>query len=402
MCSYAYENVMFLHKLHLHCFRNITDFSFYPSEQNIIIGDNGHGKTNLLEALVFLTYGKSFRVHNVDSLIQNGANASFVSAKVVKNNQHNVFRFCLEKLGSKQFYINDKKTSSSFIHREFPLIVFSPESLVLLKGSAEHRRWWLDYWLSSQNQGLCVREFKQALMQKNSILKQIRQKFISVKRGSEILDSINEVFIQKSLNLVATRKHMLESLNGFLEESSQFIFQNQSSLLSQQIKNNVKISYCIKGITSEKPENLKKEFTQKIQENNLKEQEAGVSLYGAHRDDFQIFFRGKDNRYFCSQGEQRGLLLSLKIAQILWFYRVQKKTCLLLLDDIFSEIDTHLTINLLCFLNKIPSQKILTSTHVPTFLDKKQFQIFYIKNGFLKKDILHGRKTKVKSKYKSL
>lgn len=375
---------MVLKHLNLKCFRNYSQFSFFPEEQNLIIGDNGQGKSNLLEALVFLTYGRSFRSYNIQSLIKEGCLEAHVFAEIVDKDKHSVLRFSLEDSGSKQFFINEKKHTSFALYKELPLIIFSAESLALLKGSGTYRRWWLDYWLATQGHKLVVQEFKQSLIQKNNLLKRIQKGFISKSKGAVFLESLNEIFIKKSLNLIKARKQVIQDLSGFLEESGSFIFNHIKKDFKQSLEPIIQIIYCIKGIEKE-AENLEDEekqaelFSQKVLKNSFKEQEAGMSLYGPHRDDFKILFKKKDSRFFCSQGQQRGLLLSLKMAQILWIYHVQKKTCLLLLDDVFSEIDKHLVLNLLYFLNKVPSQKILTSTKIPSFLDQKKFKIFKLK-----------------------
>ena len=144
----------------------------------------------------------------------------------------------------------------------------------------------------------------------------------------------------------------------------------------------------MKGIKEKEKEFF---FKRKVKEACHREQIAGVSLYGAHRDDFQVLFQERDSRYFCSQGEQRGLLLALKVSQVLWLNDTQKKTCLLLLDDVFSEIDKHIVLNLLCFLSEIPSQIILTSVKTPSFLDRKKFQVLYLCEGTLRKENLSER-----------
>ena len=196
------------------------------------------------------------------------------------------------------------------------------------------------------------------------------------------------------------RRLALEELNLFLTESTDFIFrdfkgENNKTRKSKELK--IGLSYIMKGEEQETDDFIKREgfFKQNSSKRLFQEMEAGLSLHGAHRDDFKVFFQGRDSRYFCSQGQQRALLLSIKIAQILWLFRVQKnKGLLLLLDDVFSEIDKHLIFNLLQFLNEIPSQTILTSTKTPSFLDKRKFQVFHLNEGVLRKENTSGRKSK--------
>ena len=141
------------------------------------------------------------------------------------------------------------------------------------------------------------------------------------------------------------------------------------------------LSYERRGL---KGDFWQKDFKAQVWQNENKEKLTGLSLYGAHRDDFILNLNGQDSRYFCSQGQQRGLILTLKIAQILWLSQVIKASPLLLLDDIFSEIDNRLLLNLLQFLEDLPVQTILTSTREPLCLNKRAFKKLYLKAGVLK------------------
>ena len=388
--------MMFLKKLELCCFRNYTRLCFFPSERTLIVGGNGQGKTNILEALVLLSYGRSFRAQIPESFVQRGKKSALISAEIFKESGGNQLKLSLENSGKKQFWINEKRSPALSLGLELPLIVFSPESLSLLKGSAEQRRMWLDNWLNMLGRGHAVRNFKKALIQKNSLLKQIRKGLVSGKKARPLLESLNEIFVEKSLHLVRARKQALQELSVFLKEGSAFIFKNFSKKNMENLKLETKILYWMKEQEGSKErgeqtqrreaeENTEESFRKEAEKRLFQEQEAGLSLYGAHRDDFLLSFQGQNSRYFCSQGQQRGLLLALKIAQILWLYRVQKKNCLLLLDDVFSEMDKQIVLNFLCFLKEVPSQIILTSTNIPVFLDKKQVQIFNLKEGVLRK-----------------
>ena len=378
---------MFLEKLELRSFRNYNHFCFSPSLKTLIVGDNGLGKSNLLEALFLLSSGgRSFRASSSESLIQEGSFSAHISAWIHQKEKTYRLALFLDRMGQKTFWINEKKTLGSRMSKTFPAILFSPESLNLLKGSAEQRRHWLDHWLIVTGKAFVVQEFKKALQQKNSILKKIRAGELSSQKATNLMQSVNELFIEKSLNLIHLRKESLRDLNIFLNESGALIF---------GALKNIRLSYQIKGLENiEEKEETALLFKKKVEKNAFLEQSAGFSLYGAQRDDFKLFFNGRDSRYFCSQGEQRSLLFSLKTAQALWFHRVQESACLLLLDDVFSEIDKQMLFNLLGFLENIPSQALLTSTKADSFLNKKRFQVFSLKEEVLRKDYSGERRDK--------
>ena len=208
-------------------------------------------------------------------------------------------------------------------------------------------------------------------------------------KAGRLLESVNEVFIPKSLSLMSARKKALRGLSEYLAESGALIFRERMDQ-----PQSIQVFYSIKGLNSGEREEGHR-FRKKVEESGFLEQSAGSCLYGAHRDDFQLFFQGKDSRYFCSQGQQRALLISLKTAQVLWFHHIQKSPCLLLLDDVFSEIDKHIVCNLLHFLEEIPSQAILTSTAINSLFNRKRFQVFNIKKGVLRKDFISGKRDQI-------
>ncbi len=376
---------MFVEKLEVHCFRNYSHLCFFPASKSLIVGDNGQGKTNLLEALVLLAYGRSFRASHLGSLVQEGKDAASILAWVSEEERKSVLRLCLNKKEQRKFWVNNKRKTPSSMGAELPLIVFSPESLKLLKGAAEQRRYWVDGWLSLCGQAPVVEAFKKVLIQKNRLLRQTQKGSISLNNARAWLESVNEVFIEKSLALVQARIQAVQDLSLFLEESGAILFKGSKEGVEE-----IKGSYSMKGWDGKEEQRLF--LREKLEKSFFKEQAAGTSLYGAHRDDLTFFFKGKDSRYFCSQGQQRAVVLALKIAQSLWFHRVRKKGCLVLLDDVFSEIDKHVIFSLLHFLDEIPSQTIVTSTKSTPLLKEMRFQVFNLKEGLLRKDIWSERK----------
>ena len=370
---------MFLEKLKLENFRNYSRFCFYPSQRTLILGNNGQGKTNLLESLSLLAYGKSFRVALPCSLVQEGKSQAEVFADIVSEKKHTNLKFLLKTTGEKSFFINNKKALSNEMSQTLPLAVFSPESMTFLKGSAEQRRDWMDACLKSLGQGVKVREFKKALMQKNAFLRELQKDFKPSDKAISYLQSLNEVFKEKSLALITARSKLLKKLGTFYHESYRQIFKD----IGLQIKNSnqIKLVYLRSGKKLE--QDLETDFNQDLSQVFLKEQKAGLSLLGPHRDDFKINLNGKDARFYCSQGQQRALILALKTAITLFFYRVRHEVCLILLDDIFSEIDNRFLKNLLSFFNSLSSQIIITATKTPDFLDKKKVATFYLEKGVL-------------------
>ena len=385
---------MLLKKITLKNFRNYREFVFTPALRSLVVGDNGKGKTNLLEAISLLFLSRSFRVSLPESLINDQTKPALISAHIWQEKKTNILQLILKSSsGKKQIFVDGKKSSSFFVSSRWPVVLFSPESLTFLKGSAQQRRDWLDLCLIQKGDSLAVRDFKRILKQKNQLLNQVKKSEISRAKAVDMLSSLNEIFSHKACNLVVARRAFLKEIEEFLLPMADILF-NLKSL--RKIRN----GYFVKGLDSdrilidrasstietmgeinmESEEDFLQKFQEKLDERLDLELINGVCLYGPHRDDFKLFFEGKQARYFCSQGQQRGLLLALKLAQIEWLKEKQSKSALLLLDDVFSEIDKHLLLNLLQFLERASVQMVLTSTKVPSCLDTQKFSVFYLKN----------------------
>jgi len=192
---------MFLKRLSLYNFRNYERLCFFPEQCSLIVGENGAGKTNILEALFFLVRGRSFRSSYPGSLIFYEKPVSQVSAEFAFDQKEEKVDMFLEKTGKKKVYLNGKVTTSSFLNRRIVTVLFSPESLTLLKSSANYRRLWVDQWLEMRGEDHYVRQFKKILIQKKRLLAQIKTGLISQKQGKHLQEGINEIFLQNSLNL---------------------------------------------------------------------------------------------------------------------------------------------------------------------------------------------------------
>ena len=384
MCYNAHANLMLLTKLELSNFRNYSQISFLAEPRMIIVGPNGEGKTNLLEALFLLIKGRSFRANYAGSFVQYEKPSAKISAEFFQGGNRNIIEMFLNREGKKKIFFNGKPSLSSFLNHHVSLILFSPESLSLLKGSSEKRRLWLDHWLGMQGNGKCVREFRKVLIQKNQLLRQIKSGHISKKQGQSLLESVNYIFVQKSLALSRAREKSLQELDAFFLERAKTILRNRQTDFGQ--KPAFRLQYMNKvlnGNVGDVSFEEERRVLAKLEETAFLEQERGSCLFGAHQDDFQVLYKEKDAKYFCSQGEQRALLIALKKAQIQWIDVFQKRPSLLLLDDVFSEMDKHRVLNLLDFLQGFPTQMILTSTEVPTLFFKKHFRVFSLKKGTL-------------------
>jgi DNA replication and repair protein RecF len=374
-------------QLFLYKFRNYDELSLDLNQGlNVILGHNGQGKTNLIEAIYLLSQGRMFRPGQLNTIINKNNNPLFhtqVSAKFLKDGAENKIKFNIQN-NKKKYLLNEKVLSSKMNQQKFQTVLFSPESLSAIKSGPEQRRGLIDEILvldNPENQKI-LNEYTKTLRTKNRILKDYRAEKISKVEFLSLIDSLNEIFLQQSLNLTQLRLHAIEA-----------IIESVQSIYSHIQHKNVDISveYQVSGqnILGWQPEEIQSLLEKRQSELFSAEMHSGSSLTGAHRHDIAILCDGEDSRYYCSQGQQRAIILSFKIAQILNYIKKFKEAPILLLDDVLSELDKEKRTYLVDFINAVEAQIFITSTELA--LDKKQefkedVSIFVVNNGTIKKE----------------
>ncbi len=308
--------------LRLQNFRSYQDESFeFGPGVNIIVGPNGSGKTNLLEAIQVLATGWSYRAE-VEELIRFEADWTRLDADVGGVNRS--VKVELEHGRPKKSYVFDDKPYKILTHAHtLPIVLFEPNHLLLLHGQPENRRLYLDSIIEQLSPGFAQvrKHFRRVLAQRNALLKSPRrpsndQLFVWNLRLSELGGTI-----------ARERFDLIERIAIGLPERYNDIAGTK--------KNDVSISY-----KSKLPHGTYESALLKALEHNLEHDIArGFTGYGPHRDDFIVLFDGHPAGGMASRGETRTALLALKIfeLQLLEAQRGQKP--LLLLDDVFSELD---------------------------------------------------------------
>ncbi len=327
---------------------------------NLILGQNGQGKTNLLESVYLLTTGTSFRYGDVESYIN-----------FTQPDPRLLIRGTLERQGlvsdvrysltnrTRTIEINGKKSTTTKLTELFSTVLFSPESLMSIKGPPEQRRELLDEMVISINQGsrTLFTQFRRALRSRNRILSAIAQGEMSRNLGVPVLESLNPTYFDLAVKITMSRLSLLRKIMPLAAEIFSSITRNATPL---------SLEYVASGNSF-----LKKELTdiydamhkRKIElfESELS---AGTTIIGPQKHDIQFRYGGKDSRIYCSQGQQRAIILSLKIAQIRYHYELYKFFPILLLDDVMSELDPEVRKGLITFLNETDAQTLITTTDV--------------------------------------
>ena len=353
-----------LEKLELSNFRNINKLQLdFGKGVNIFLGKNGQGKTNIIESIYLLTKGHSFRPGKNDTFIKKGDNNSKVIGFIKGRGRED--EVSLSLLGNKKiFEINKKRISSIKLAKSYSNVLFSPESLSAIKNGPEERRSLVDDFLVSHLavNASTILDYRKCVRSRNRVLKNFKQGFSSKEECQRLLESLNPSLLSLGLRLTWSRINSLKDISQFLVKSFKQITKSANVDIS--------VDYLIssKSALSMEKEEIYDAMQKRLSELENSELATGVTLVGPHKHDMQFLYQGEDSRYFCSQGEQRALILSFKMAQVMYYYRAYGEYPILLLDDVLSELDEFRRKNLIEFLSEIKSQIFITATEISSSL----------------------------------
>jgi len=373
--------------LRIRNFRNFESIEMVPGDRiNVLFGENAQGKTNFLETIYTLTHGRSFRTADSQNLLlqsqTDGNDFAAVDAWIEKKDL--LFRAHFALSGKdKSLKVNDKKISTSTLRKEFSTVLFSPESLSVIKNSDSERRDLLDDLLLSvfHQKTKVIDDFKRALKQRNRLLKDFKEGTLEVSRENvAFLDTLTQSFLKISADLVVLRLAALERMKESLREALCFVFQDDNVEIA--------VEYVISGKIFHEcnTEEIHNAMYNRWQELKAAEVKSGLSLVGPHKHDIRIVFNGKDARFFCSQGQQRLIILAFKMAQIRLHYDLHGIYPILLLDDVLSEIDEKKRMKLIEYLETVNAQIFITTTEqtVLKYLNSKILSVFEVENGHIR------------------
>ena len=325
---------MNLCELSLSGFRNYENLVFQAEPGvNLIVGDNAQGKTNLLEAIVYLGTGKSFRAQKSGELVRFGADFADLSVRVNSQGREQTLRSVIfPDRRPRQLWRNGVKQKSA---REFsgvlPTVLFCPEDLMVLKTGASARRRLGDGALCQlrPNYDAALAEYGRLLEHKSKILKE-RHKNPAL---LEILPEYNLRLCQVGALLISYRSRFYQGLG-----KAASVYHGQFSGGSEDFS----LEYHTVSTVTDPFASVKK-LTENLQEHMehhaRAELESGLCLTGPHRDDFDVKLSGLSVKTYGSQGQTRTAAISLKLAQRELMRREHGQEPVLLLDDVLSELD---------------------------------------------------------------
>jgi DNA replication and repair protein RecF len=372
---------MVFKEIYLRNYRNFSELSAqFSPRMNFFIGDNGQGKTNLLEAMYLFSDGDSFRYGDNAVLIKNGENESYLRLLAVSKGLQYELTGQIQK-SKKTFFANEKKITGAELRKRFTSILFSPESLASIKEGADYRRDLVDNLLVSiepTNADL-LSEYKRALKTRNKIFKDHLDGLSPKNETLALLESLEPSFLRLATQVTMAR---MAALKAILPE-----FNAAMQDISCEKSVDISVEYVISGQNAlEKSlEEVDAILHKRLMELRDAEVATGASLVGPQKHDIIFLYGQKDSRFYCSQGQQRAIILSFKMAQIVYHRRVHGFYPALMLDDVLSELDEGKKSALINFLHEINTQIFITSTDLtlPRNFALENISVMTVKNGAL-------------------
>ncbi|KRK95314.1 DNA replication/repair protein RecF [Companilactobacillus futsaii] len=347
---------MFVKELKLQNYRNYESLNvnFSPAI-NVFLGENAQGKTNLLESMYFLALTRSHRTSNDKDLIRWGSDFARISGTVIKDNSSRLkLDLVISKSGKKAKLNNlEQRKLSSYIGN-LNVVLFSPEDLSIVKGNPGIRRKFIDmeFGQMSAQYLKTMSQFKAVLKQRNAYLKKLQHHQAN---DMIYLDVLSDQFSAYCAEVIFSRLQFLQKLQNHIEKIHGNITENNE---------NLKIVYkTFFNVEGKSLENIYDTFKDNFKQNYQKEIKRGVTLFGPHRDDIKFLVNEKNVQDFGSQGQQRSVALSLKLAEVELIKDQVGDYPILLLDDVLSELDHKRQTHLLSSIKK-GIQTFITTTSI--------------------------------------
>ena len=305
-----------------------------------MIGENAQGKTNLMESIYLSVLGKSFRASRDEEMIRWGCSYSRIEIDYSDQIDRHQILFMIKGDSQRENFRNGQPCKKKDVVGTVKAVFFCPEDLALVKGAPQNRRRFLDLFLSQidRNYYRALLKYSRILLQRNSFLKKIcerkcRETLLDI--WDEQLADIAELIVQKrreivkDLSLIANKRY--SRIAGGAEDFSAHYFVSSPNEKDKEQRDN----------------DYGQWFRHILKQTRQMDIFRGMTQIGPHRDDLQLFIDQHEGRIFSSQGQQRSVVLALKLAEIEMIHHHTGEEPVLLLDDVMSELDIKRRKNLL-------------------------------------------------------
>lgn len=335
---------MIIKKLALKNFRNYEDLNIcFDSKLNSLCGQNAQGKTNLMEAIYFACLGKSFRSSKEKQLIQWGkeySKISLIAGNGIREKKIEVILQSSQKKIVKMDGLTIKRIGD--VLGEVPIVFFSPDELKLVKESPEERRRFINIDLSQTNKKYfyLLSRYEKILDNRNKLLKTSKD----IETLKETIEIWDKSLVNIGIKIIKERESFVRHIEPFAQKAHEYISGGEK----------IRLVY-------KKPEvETEEEYLKKLSKLVEKDYKLGYTSFGPHRDDIDIYLNDEEVKSFGSQGQQRTVALSLKLAELEFIKEAKGEYPILILDDVFSELDAQRRTRLMKFTSRC--QTFVTST----------------------------------------
>ena len=364
--------MVYLNDIKISNFRNYFNLNIKFSKNiNIFVGDNALGKTNLIESIYVLALTKSFRPVNDNSLLKSNEQSYCLTGNINKNNFCDELKIIYNENG-KTYHLNDKNNvKNSDYLSNMNVIVFSPDDLEIIKGSPDIRRRYMNLEIVQLNSfySKVLSDYNSLLKMRNDYLKKMKS---NIKIDETYLSILESHLINRAIYIYKTRNKFLKKISNISKD-----------IYKQTME---KDGFNIKYVTAPHIDNftddeITKTMEESFKNNRDKEISYGSTLYGPHKDDFYFMLNDDNLKLIGSQSQQKLSVLVFKLAEIELFYMQSDEYPILLLDDIFSELDDKRKNNVLSYLKK-DIQTFITTTDINNISNEiiENAKIFKISN----------------------
>ncbi|MDD4002961.1 MAG: DNA replication/repair protein RecF [Clostridia bacterium] len=329
---------------------------------NILTGKNAQGKTNLIEAVYLCCVGKSFRGKDKE-LILKGQGSSTVEVNALKAyGQHRV-KIYLSQTENKKILINDIPVlKTGELLGGINAVYFSPDELKLVKDAPACRRKFLDVDISQINKKYfyTLISYNKILQQRNNVLKS------SQKSLRPMLEIYDEQLASAGSYIISSRMEFISSIYDDVKKIHKTLSHSEELEISYQS------SLSLQG-------DIKQNFLNNLKSSREKDLKLGYTTVGPHRDDIKILLSNLDVKIYGSQGQQRTCALSIKLSELNYYKKITGEYPLLLLDDVFSELDIFRRKRLLSYCDYV--QTIITTTENIKDLHNNTTAVYSVNSG---------------------
>lgn len=364
---------MMLSQISLHNYRNYERAEvLFGQGIQLLTGKNAQGKTNLLEAILYLSTTRSHRTKDDQDLIKQGSDAFFMKGLIQKENRKQELRVAVNTKGKNLFvYQNPVNKVSDFIG-EFNAVMFCPDDMMLFHASPRVRRRFVDMELSKIS-----KKYTNTLFTAQKLLKERNAYLKQEKIDDAYLEVVTDQLIDASVIVMKQRFFFLKNLIAKCQTFYQMMTQDDTIL-------DIEYLSCV-AFQDEKvlKDELKKKYQKSMQRDKMMKQ----TTVGIHKEDFVFKLNDQEINSYASQGQKRSVLLALKIGMVYMIEEIIHEYPVLLLDDVFSELDETRKMKLLTFLPQ-SVQIFITTTDQLELQDietKREVTVWNVDHGSIQR-----------------